>query len=450
MAALYVDNHAKEVWTSLYTMSGKVSSLNRVMPCITTTYIHTGAGTPIVASVQSGSAPLAPRLLGLVEHAEKVLGDGITRATVIDAEGSVFDVLEAFQKAGRIIVTPLRPSRAPELELSYTPGSYFRPYRQHDELRIARAELLHRSTGRRLELGALLVRRDGRESDTVLLTTDTGAIFKGGDLADLYFRRWPAQENAFKEGAAVDLDRHRGNSSRMVANVAVVSELKKLREQQARGEDELRERQRSETVEAQAVRDAEKAARAARAWLDKRRERMERSVSSGRVEGKAFSRVAVEYHEAQQRAEQASQALKQACTKLTATQRKIQRCESDLEKRRAREEKLKYREKIRQLDTALDSILTSTKLTGLLLISFVLREYLPSMSMTPQTFASRVFGIRGRRELRAGEESVVFYANPRDPDVTKALEDAARRLNARKLERDGRRLLYSVEVQPNK
>jgi hypothetical protein len=66
MAALYIDNHAKDVWTSLFTQSGKVSHINRVMPCITTTYAHTGAGTPLVLSVQSGSAPLAPRLVDLV------------------------------------------------------------------------------------------------------------------------------------------------------------------------------------------------------------------------------------------------------------------------------------------------------------------------------------------------------------------------------------------------
>jgi hypothetical protein len=71
MAALYVDNHAKEVWTSLFTQSGKVSNLNRVMPCITTTYVHTGAGSPLVASVNSGSAPLAPMLVRIVKEADR-------------------------------------------------------------------------------------------------------------------------------------------------------------------------------------------------------------------------------------------------------------------------------------------------------------------------------------------------------------------------------------------
>ena len=62
MVALYVDNHAKEVWSALFTKAGKVSHRSRVMPCITTTYVQTGAGTPVVEHSQSGSAPLAPRL----------------------------------------------------------------------------------------------------------------------------------------------------------------------------------------------------------------------------------------------------------------------------------------------------------------------------------------------------------------------------------------------------
>ncbi|MCP3957811.1 MAG: hypothetical protein GY719_08165, partial [bacterium] len=47
LAALYVDNHAKEVGSSLFTRAGKVSHRSRVMPWITTTYVHTGAGTPV-------------------------------------------------------------------------------------------------------------------------------------------------------------------------------------------------------------------------------------------------------------------------------------------------------------------------------------------------------------------------------------------------------------------
>lgn len=94
-------------------------ALNRVMPCITTTYAHTGAGTPVVLSVQSGSAPLAPRLVDLVDQAETTLETEVERAIVIDAEGCTFDLLESFAKAKRVLITPLKPSRVPALELTY-------------------------------------------------------------------------------------------------------------------------------------------------------------------------------------------------------------------------------------------------------------------------------------------------------------------------------------------
>jgi hypothetical protein len=276
MAAIYMDNHAKEVWSSLFTLSGKVSHRNRVMPCITTTYAHTGAGTPVVLSVQSGAAPLAPRLVALVAQTERLLGGAVERAVVIDAEGSTFDLLESFTRRQRVIITPLRPARAPELELRYSRGSYFRPYREHDELRLATCTLTHRSSGRSLELGALLVRRAHRDSDTVLLTNGLDLGLEGRDLADLYFRRWPVQENAFKEAAAaVALDQHRGNCGRMVANVAVVTELEKLAARTQRDADGLaRLRAEAATLAATAAQTGT-AARRAQAALTTRRRRLD-------------------------------------------------------------------------------------------------------------------------------------------------------------------------------
>jgi hypothetical protein len=47
--------------------------------------------------------------------------------------------------------------------------------------------------------------------------------------------------------------------------------------------------------------------------------------------------------------------------------------------------------------------------------------------------------------LRPGEEQVVFYENPRDPEINTAMAAACAELNHRKLERNGRRLLFRVE-----
>ena len=448
MAALYIDNHAKEVWSSLFTQSGKVSHINRVMPCITTTYAHTGAGTPVVLSVQSGSAPLAPRLIDLVEQAETALETDVERAVVIDAEGCTFDLLESFAKAKRVLITPLKPSRVPSLELTYTRGSYYRPYRDNDELRIAHATLVHKATGRSLEVGALLVRRAHRDVDTVLLTTGLALGMEGHDLADLYFRRWPVQENAFKDGNALGLSEHRGNCGRIVANVAVVSELERLEGNAKRDADILRELDgQTASLEAAVVDHAREQQRAESA-LATRRVRLDELIAQGKTGGKTFARAALDHQQALVHAEKA--------TKLaTATRVALDKNRSrrDVLTKRAteiaaRRRHLEPQRTIRQLDTTQDTILTATKLTALQLISFAVREYLPTMPMTPQTFLQRVLPVRGRKESSPDQELVVFYENTRDPLVTEALRDACERLNRRKLQRGDRRLRFAVEPPP--
>jgi hypothetical protein len=448
MAALYIDNHTKEVWSSLFTQSGKVARLNRVMPCITTTYAHTGAGTPLVLSVQSGSAPLAPRLVELVNQAEAVLETDVRRAVVIDAEGCTFDLLESFAKAKRVIITPLKPSRVPELELTYTRGSYYRPYREHDELRIAQATLVHKSSGRSLDVGALLVRRAHRDADTVLLTTGLALGMEGHDLADLYFSRWPVQENAFKEADVLGGSEHRGNCSRIVANVAVVSELERLESRADRDAETLRKLTDEASTLAQAVDEHTRDQQRAESALATRRRRLDDLVGQGKTGGKAFARIALDHQQALVHAETCTKTATKTLAALNnnATRRAtIAQRAADIA---ARQKRLEPRRTIRQLDVTQDTILTATKLTAAMLISFVLREYLPSMSMTPQTFVQRVLTVHGRKEIGRDQELVVFYENPRDPLVNDMLTKACERLNRRALLRDGRRLRFIVEQPP--
>jgi hypothetical protein len=447
MAALYIDNQAKEVWTSLFTKSGKVSNLNRVMPCITTTYVHTGAGTPLVASVSSGSAPLAPRLVQIVKEAETKLGEEgeVKRAVVIDAEGSTFDILEAFAKEGRVIVTPLRPTRAPELELTYSRGSYYRPYREKDELRVASAALTHKSTGRKMELGALLVRREHRESDTVLLTTGLSLGMEGRDLADLYFERWPLQENFFKHQAAVGLDEHRGNSGRMVANVAVVTELERLQSRMKADEEELERLAMEKQSLSEKLEEARGEHQRAVETLAQRRGRLDELVEQERCEGREFTQAATEHQRAIADSEKAQEDFEAAQVVMKKQLARETELKTKRDKAAARYDHLEDQKKIRQLDVALDSVLTAAKLTLALLITFAIREYFVGSPMTPQTFISRIFSMKGRRVIRPGEEHIVFYENPRDPAMSQAIAAACRELNQRTLVRRGRRLHYSVE-----
>jgi len=448
MAALYIDNHAKEVWSSLFTQSGKVSHINRVMPCITTTYAHTGAGTPMVLSVQSGSAPLAPRLVDLVDRAEAVFETDVRRAVVIDAEGCTFDLLASFAKAKRVLITPLKPSRVPELELSYTRGSYYRPYREHDELRIAQATLVHKSSGRSLEVGALLVRRDHRDVDTVLLTTGLALGMEGHDLADLYFSRWPVQENAFKEAGVLGLNEHRGNCGRIVANVAVVSELERMESRAKRDAGTLLELTDKAAVLEREANEHAHTQQCAESALATRRRHVDEAIAQGKTGDKAFARIALDHQRALVYAESCTKAANKARSALDKNTTQRAAIEERGEDLAARKKRLEPQRTIRQLDVAQDTILTATKLTAAQLISFALREYLPAMAMTPQTFVQRVLCIHGRKEIDHSNELVVLYENPRDPLINEALRDACERINRRELRRDDRRLRFAVEPAP--
>lgn len=448
MAALYIDNHAKEVWTSLFTQSGKVTHLNRVMPSITTTYAHTGAGTPVVLSVQSGSAPLAPRLVKLVEQAEMLLETDVERAVVIDSEGCTFDLLESFTKAKRVLITPLKPSRVPSLELTYTRGSYYRPYRENDELRIAQATLVDKSRGRSLEVGALLIRRAHRDADTVLLTTGLALDMDGCDLADLYFRRWPIQENAFKEAGSLGLSEHRGNCGRIIANVAVISELERLESRAKRDAETLCELTDEAATLAQAADEHTRHQQRATSALATRRQRLDDLIAQGKTAGKTFARIALDHQQALVHLETCTKAATKA---RAALDNNVTRCAA-IEQRAVdtatRRKHIEPQRTIRQLDVAQDTILTATKLTAVQLITFALREYLPVMPMTPHTFLQRILTIRGRKEISPDQEVVVFYENPRDPLINDALRDACVRLNRRSLQRDDRRLRFAVEQRP--
>ena len=447
MAALYIDNHAKEVWTSLFTLSGKVSHINRVMPCITTTYAQTGAGTPLVLSVLSGSAPLAPRLVQLVAQAEKVLETDVQRALIIDAEGSTFDLLESFAAAKRVMITPLKPSRVPELELRYSPGSYYRPYRDHDELRVAQATLLHKSTGRSLEIGVLLVRREHREADTALLTTGLELGMDGRDLADLYFARWPVQENFFKDAGVLGLSQHRGNCGRIISNVAVISELERLESRASRDAKTLAQLTDDAGLCARTAEQCDREHQRAQSALATRRRRLDDLIAQSKTSGKTFAAIALDHQRALVQGESCAKAAAKARAAVEKNNARRIKLETQREQIAARRARLEPQRTIRKLDVAQDTILTATKLTAVQLICFVLREYLCSLAMTPETFIQRVFTIHGRKELRTSEERIIFYENPRDLAVNDALRDACQRLNKRALQREGRTLRFAVENQ---
>ena len=148
------------------------------------------------------------------------------------------------------------------------------------------------------------------------------------------------------------------------------------------------------------------------------------------------------------RAEKTAAKANAARKALERNQARAPELEQKLVDSAARQKHLEAQRTIRQLDVAQDTILTAAKLTAMQLITFVLRIYMTAMAMTPETFVSRVFPMRGRKEVEPTVERIIFYENPCDPDVDKALHAACCALNERDLQREGRRLRYVVEAAP--
>lgn len=244
------------------------------------------------------------------------------------------------------------------------------------------------------------------------------------------------------------LDQHRGNCGRMVANVAVVTELEKLATRAQRDGEALARLAGDAATLALTAAQTSKDDDRAQAALATRRRRLDVLVAGGKTSGSTFARVAVEHQQALLRAEQTAAAATAARAAVERNQTRTAKLEQQLAESAARQEHLEAQRTIRQLDVAQDEILTATKLTATQLIAFALRVYLTALPMTPETFVSRVFPMRGRKEIEPTLERIVFHENPRDPEVNAALHDACRRLNQRNLQRDGRRLRYAVEPAP--
>src|SRR5262249_28933681 len=286
-----------------------------------------------------------------------------------------------------------------ELDLSYSPGSYFRSYREGDQLRIARGVLHHKTTNRSLEVDALIVRRGHRERGTILLSKGIQLGMWGRDLADPYYLRWPIQENSFKEGGAVHLAEHRGNCGTMVSNIVVVENLSKLEKRANIAQDTLRQLDEQRQATAQIREERE---RAAQVVADCQRQAARFAVDE-ELSQEAFEQCLRACQEATRQDVACAQALQKAESKEAANEARRAKVAEELERLAEKRRALDPQKTIRQLDVALDSVLTAAKLAAAFLIAFVLREYLGFKPMTAATFVARVLSIRGRRELRPGE-----------------------------------------------
>ena len=81
------------------------------MPCLTRVAISSGAGVGLVSETHAGSAPLARRLLPLLDRLDAFLGPGgeVGRLTVVDSEvGNARMMFALHHAADRIFITVVK------------------------------------------------------------------------------------------------------------------------------------------------------------------------------------------------------------------------------------------------------------------------------------------------------------------------------------------------------
>jgi len=127
----------------------------------------------------------------------------------------------------------------------------------------------------------------------------------------------------------------------------------------------------------------------------------------------------------------------------------LSRTEQQLTEHRYEQEVLDSRRTIFKHDVELDSLFCLLKVGMVLLVTFVLKEYLGNARMSVGTFLDRVATLPARLRHKPELEILTFEYNHRDPEVMGLLQSYADAINAKGLTlRSGKKLRIVVESAP--
>ena len=406
--AIYVDATQEPFWTDAYAMSGKVSHVGRVMPCLTRVAITGGPGVPLLVETRAGTVSLKKELLPALDRFEAVVGKGeLGRLTIMDAEMATIPILDALKnredRTSRWFITVLKGAVLGGADRSEV--GEWQAYRERDQLREVRLRLHGaEAPADGLELRGVEMRRDGsRHPHPTLFVTDASIEELGTlEVPTAYLSRWPHQEQRFRDGRnGLGLDRTHGYGGSWAVHVALQTSREKADHRERRMRDEVA--------------------------------KIRTQVEDSQTLAKAVSedqRVA-----AQDNTKRAIREQRQAEKRLIA----------------AEKEKARLATTPREIfvrDTTRDSIVTCMKLTVLMLIEFVLKEYFGGARMEVRTFIEEYVHLPVTVRCRARDVIYQFESNRRDPTQAERLRAACDEVTRRGIVRGGRRLRFEVLATP--
>lgn len=419
--AIYVDSSRDPWWTQRFAQSGPVSRTGRVQPCLSRVVLSSGPGVPIVAEVASGQAPLKQVLWPLLDQARQVLGvEAVGRLTVIDAECCQLDLIEAFAAdPERDLVTvfkgPLARGKSVEALGPWVPFG-------RGAVREAQVDLTPQAATARFVRIVELRRGEDAPVATRFVSTAPESVLGTVEVAEVYLGRWPYQEDLFRRGRnGLGLERSAGYGAAEVSHVALLEKRHSAE----------RTRQRAEQAYEQAVEAEVARAATTRPRLEQLQQRQAAAANTPLAERHTRSaREALElYHYRQQDTDQARKRLDEAekhCQKLAGQP-----------------------ETIYQRDTALDTLTTCFKMVLMALLEFVCQEYLGGYRLMPRTFIEAWMALPVA--IRQTRHQVIYEIapNPRDPPMTRRLEQALAVITARRIRCNGRLLVARLRADPN-
>lgn len=398
---VYVDATQDPYWTHAYAVSGKVSRVNKVMPCLTRVAMTGGPGVPLAVETYAGSVSLKKELVPFLDRMEGVLGDGeLGRLTVMDAEMATRPLMtELAARPDRWFITVLKGGTAKAARKA--DFTTWQRYRERDLIR----EVSIRFGGEGEAEGDLTLRgiemiREGSRNPTTttFATNASAAELSSSQVVDAYLSRWPHQEQRFRNARnGLGMDHAHGYGGEMVTHVAFTTALEK--------------------AEGRVERAGHQVARVERA--------------------EANARVLLAGASAEQR--DAAKAAVRSAERETAATRRKQR-EAVVEQQR---QSTKPRE-IYLRDTTRDGIVTSAKLTVLMLMEYALKEYFGGLRMEVRTFIESFVNLPVTIRRTQTETVYEIQENERNPRSMSQLRSACAAVNGRKLSADGRSLRFCV------
>jgi len=484
---IYIDSTQEPHWTSEYAKSGKISRTGRVGPCLTRIAITGGPGIPILVETIPGTVSLKTELPRILDRVEKCIGKGeLGRFTIIDAEMATAKILHDLQSdPQRSFITVLKGRSVPKKFVASGDGEW-QSFREHDQVRNGTV-LLHGKDVPKdgVTIRAVEMRRPGRHPHSTFFGA-AGKDTEGmscQEVAAAYLTRWPNQESFFRDTRnGMGLERTHGYGGEMVQHVAIEKKAEKAERRLLRANEHLtlaiETNEIAEKLQDKAKKvDAEKAHDTAETLQDKTKkvddaekthqlcqktksnvaaaqkavESAEQEAEGNLLRAKEHLTLAIETNEIaeklQDKAKKVDAANAHLCgqtkSNLAAAQKAVESAQKELNAINTTPRIIYKR------DTTRENIVTAAKMTTILLIEYVLREYFAGLGIEFRTFIEYFVYLPVTIRTSSTEICYQIEENPRNNTRTQQLQKACAEITRRQIVRDGRRLVFEV-VRPRR